>query len=246
MSKRGPFDRCVAFELRDCVDGMLPPQNLNATLTFDGGAAMGTLEVPVDSVACVEGMYTCARARDIRYSLWSTVEDPLVSITPDGRKFVAMFLGDDALKLGDLNASGYVDIEDWARWNHQFQGGLIPTINPDDPCDPKPNPADQLQQHADFNGDGFVTAVDFSHLFTNFADGDDLACCLAAVSAGSGGPRMRISVAELLTAGMGSVVRYDSNNDGYVDVYEAGLSAPEASPVKPVARPTRTQRFGKR
>jgi hypothetical protein len=217
----------------------LPDRDLIADLTFETAFAPATLEVPV-GLPCMEGAYDCARAKDIRYSLWSTVWAPdKVYITPNGRRFVAEFIGDDALLLGDLNDSGYVDLDDWARWNYQFLTADIPLI-PDPPCGPPPpDPTDQLQQHADFSGDGYVTALDFSHIYTHFAWGDDEMCCYDGVGAPASGPRMRIPVAELELMGLPNAAGYDRNNDGWVDAAEVGLLPPKKRPdFEPAVRPT--------
>ena len=223
----GPFDRCMAFQMFDC-DGILPNQDFITPLEMVMANGATAVEVPVGA-PCEEGAYTCAQAKDIRYSLRRMVEGSgKVDITPDGRMFVINFVSADALLLGDLNGDGWVDIEDWSRWNYQFLGGMIPTI-PVNPCDGPPDPTDQLQQHGDYNGDGFVTGIDFSHLHENYAKGNDPECCAKAITMGSG-PRLTISVAELEDMGIVDAAQYDSNGDGQVDGYEVGL-ADEPTPV---------------
>jgi len=224
----GPFDRCMQFEMRDC-DGVLPDQDFITPLEMVMANGVTIVDVPVGTPDCEEGFYTCAQAKDIRYSLRRTVEGPgKVDITPDGRMFVLNFVGADALLLGDLDANGWVDIDDWARWNYQLLGGMIPTI-PVNPCDGPPDPTDQLQQHGDYSGDGFVTGIDFSHLHEHYAQSDDPACFAMGLAMGSD-PRLTIPVAELEDMGIVDAAQYDSNGDGQVTGYEVGLTD-EPTPV---------------
>lgn len=224
---KGPFTRCVAVELEDC-DGVLPAQDVSGPFTFVNGLATGQLDLPVPS-ACVAGKYTCGRAKDIRFSLWSTVNAPNVSIAPDGKSFLASWVGADALVLGDVDNSGACDVLDWIIWMGQFLNPSTIPSAPADVCSPFPDPTDPAQQYADLTGDGIVSAFDFSLLYLNNIQVDDPACCVkvtaGAAPMAAAQPLVinRVSIAQLKAMGMAGAAALDSNGDGFVD--KADMSA---------------------
>ena len=221
-----PHNRCIDFEFADC-DGALPMAPLQTVLTFVGGIGVGTLEIPDPPLSpCVPGAYTCARARDARASVWSRVEGPSY-VYISGTEYYAVFLGDDALRLGNVDFDGDVDILDWIIWQGQFLGlDPIPTIDPNAPCDLPWDP------YADVSGDGLVSAVDYGHLYVNAFAEDDSSCCAKSRSPGKigSGAQWRISVAQLEAMGLGYAVEFDYNGDGYVDSYDANLPVPLPDP----------------
>lgn len=221
VSKKS-FDRCCLFELADCK-GNLPAQAVKGTLTFVNGVASGDLEMPTPD-PCVDipkATYDCARAKDFRHSLWSTVGSDKVGIV--GTKFSAVFLGDDALRLGNLNGDSYIDILDWVIWQFKL---MNPAALPAEDCsDPLPNLAMLANQSADVTGDGKISAADYGHLYVNNYQEDDKLCCAPNPMAGSSGPVTRVSVKALRGLGMGYGVAFDYNRDGYIDANDMVLSA---------------------
>lgn len=217
-----PFDRCVLVEVADCT-GNLPAQTTKGTLTFVDGVAKGVLDLKVPE-PCVQGTYNCARAKDFRHSLWSGVSTADPNGFIDGTVFKVKFVGDDALRLGNLNGDMYIDIVDWVIWRGQF---LTPQPLPAEDCtDPLPNLAIPANQSADVSGDAKVTAIDYGHIYVNNFQEDDSPCCLIAGVrlAGGAGPRTRIAVSELKDMGLGYAAAFDANGDGYVDVADIQLS----------------------
>ncbi len=227
----GPFDRCVQFEFEDC-NQVLDPQVASGVLTFTGGVAQGELLLNVPSPCLAEQEpyeWTCARAKDVRFSLWSMVEAPKVHI--DGVVYRALFLGADALVLGDLDNSGGCDIVDWLIWMLQFTGTPVPPL-PANLCDPFPDPTDPAQQIADLTGDGLVTAFDFSHLYLNNGKSDDLACCVVPRSSNASASvvaapllRTRLAVPQLGALNLAAAAKFDLNKDGYIDQADMKLYA---------------------
>jgi len=224
------FERCVEFELEDC-DKVLPPASVYGEVAFVAGVGQATLSIPIGS-QCVEGEYDCARARDIRYSLWSTVEGSgKIGVTPDKKAFYAVFCAEDSLVLGNLNGDTYIDVADWIIWMLEFTGQMpIPPIG-EDVCNPFPDPTDPAQQVSDINGDGRTTAADYAHIYANMWAEDDAGCCpplrmalMAADGVSAPGPLSRISIAQLNAMGLGAAASLDYNRDGFVGVADMVLA----------------------
>lgn len=233
----GPLDRCVQVQMYDCK-GVLAPQSPAGVFSFVGGTATTTLYLNVPG-ACdpTKQPYTwsCARAKDLRFSLWSTVEGPS-KVFIDGTVYRALFLGDDALVLGDMDNSGGCDIVDWLVWMLQFTNPAAIPPAPADVCLPFPDPANPAQQYADLTGDGLVTAFDFSHLYLNNGKADD-ALCPACEPAGEPDATpikpvllTKVAVPQLKALGLAAAARFDLNNDGFIDKADMGLytKAPKA------------------
>jgi hypothetical protein len=96
-----PFTRCIEFELTD-ADGTITAST-SETLTFTNGQATAVVEVP-----CAVGG-DCVLARDPLHTLRSTGE-----LSIFGNQFVAG--GFSALRGGDLNDDGVVDILDFGHY----------------------------------------------------------------------------------------------------------------------------------
>jgi hypothetical protein len=223
----GPFDRCVQVQMYDC-DGVLAPQAPYGVFTFTGGVATADLYLDVPAVcdpAEIPYEYTCARAKDLRFSLWSTVEGSS-KVFIDGTVYKALFLGDDALVLGDMDNSGGCDIVDWLIWMLQFTNPASIPPPPSAPCIPFPNPA--AVQYADLTGDGLVTAFDFSHLYLNNGKADDPICCVVSEATPDATPIApvivnRIAVPQLGALGLSAAAKFDLNKDGYIDKADMAL-----------------------
>ncbi|MCL4222371.1 MAG: hypothetical protein KJZ65_13485 [Phycisphaerales bacterium] len=199
----GPFDRCITFELTP-VSG--PVVTVSETMTFNGGIAVGLIEVPC-------GTYTCITARDGLHTLRSTDSDDfLVS----GTYFVSDFRGGDELIGGNLNADTYIDILDFGILVGQFGQ----TVGAGAPCG-------TVGPHADITGDGSVTTGDFTFVQINFLKFNEALCTApmpwagAARSTDVGEPVARpvtsISVEELRRLGLEDLVAADLNEDGMLD-----------------------------
>ncbi len=118
----GSFDRCITFELRP--DGGGASIEVEATLTFTGGLAAQTIEVPC-------GLYDCAAARDTLHTLRSRDDEDFGIV---GTNYVCDFTStgttDDSLVGGNLNDDEYIDILDFGVFIGQY--GLM--LDPNTPC----------------------------------------------------------------------------------------------------------------
>jgi hypothetical protein len=226
-------DRCIRFELwANGCPGTTPDLTIDQVITFSGGMATA---VPID-VPC--GDYGCITARDRLHTLRST---STLAVNLSGQ-YETSFTGRRAdepggalgnanrLLGGNLNDDRFIDILDFGIWAGQFNGNYG-TGN---------TTCSTTAPHADVNGDGFVTTVDFTFVQINFLDAHQANCCGqpgfmdggddgsgpgfhpdAGGVAWQGGaddrPVTRISVRELKRRGMHDAARGDVNQDGWLD-----------------------------
>ncbi len=200
----GPFQRCITFELTP-VSG--PVVTVSETMTFNGGVAVGFIEVPC-------GDYTCITARDGLHTLRSTDSD---DFGVSGTFFVSDFsdAGDELLG-GNLNGDTYIDILDFGILVGQFGQ----TVGADTDCM-------FVGPHADITGDGQVTTGDFTFIQINFLEFNEALCTAPMPAFGgtrfadAGDPVARpvtsISVDELHRLGLEDLVAADLNDDGMLD-----------------------------
>jgi hypothetical protein len=205
------FDRCITFELSPAGGG--PAVVVSEVMTFTGGLASGTIEVPC-------GDYDCITARDTLHTLRRTDTDDFAIVGP---AYVADFTSsglsdDDSLLGGNFNDDPYIDILDFGVFIGQFGT----SVGADTTC-ATPAP------HADASGDGDVSAADFSFISTQFLFASELDCDGAPIMTGDGqgmvsidavrvgGPVASITVRELVRRGQGGLARGDLNRDGVLD-----------------------------
>lgn len=209
-----PIDRCITFELfrADCTSIVF-----DQTLTFTGGLASAVLDVPC-------GDYTCVTAVDALHGLRRVDDDGDFAIV--GAQYVCDFTAsgttNDAIVGGNLNGDEFVDILDFGVFVVEY--GVDYGSGDTDCLTAAP--------HADVNGDGLVAAADFTFIQVNFLAFAESPCCVMMTAQerrhgrigvnalGTGGPVRSISVAQLRTNGLGSLVPADLNRDGYLDVLD--------------------------
>jgi hypothetical protein len=208
----GPITRCISLDLAEC--GGSGHAHADQVLTFTGGVATGTVPVPC-------GHYTCAGARDTLHSLRRTDS----SFHVDGTHYSASFTGARALRGGNLNADGFIDIFDFGA----YVGAFAATYGSGDTTCATPVP------HADLSGDGVVSMPDFTFIQINFLATDDAPCCPPITplhrgggggggNGGGGSPRASISLAEARAMGL-DLSRSDLNHDGVVDARDLVIFA---------------------
>jgi Thrombospondin type 3 repeat len=234
------YIRCIRFELfpSDCS----PPLVIERDVVFNGAIAEPiVLEVPC-------GDYDCMTARDPKHSLRRTD----LEFGAFERRYSATFVGDDALRPGNLFQTGneyrYIDILDFAVLLARYGSHT----DVDTPCG-------YAGRHADLTGDGQVSLSDLALLLANFGSVQDDNCCgLSWRDSGEDGspraanvesdeaileaygvmpgitpariwrgptPRSSITVGELFALGLTDLVAADLNRDGVVDLTDVGCAA---------------------
>jgi hypothetical protein len=197
----GPFMRCVEFELTDAsgvITGIA-----SETLVFTNGESAAMIEVPCGA----EG--DCVLARDPLHTLRSIGDLTIVGTQYVTENFVA-------LRGGDLNDDGVVDILDFGHYLYQLDTN--PNPGPDTDCD-------TVGPHADMVGDGVVFTADFTMIQVNYLQVDEV--CQTTLKAGERRasarsqmrpqPRTSVTVRELERMGLGHLAVADLNHDGIVD-----------------------------
>ena len=223
----GPYVRCIYFWLfMDCYhDPILVMVDLVFGPPFEFvGKATEVLKVP-------KGQYDCVAAKDPLHTLRSTDGPPILCV---GNSLVVEFHGDPLLGgnwliNGNLDCNDHIDIVDFGLFLFQF-GGILPV---DTPCGTP-------QPHADFNGDGFVNALDFAFIAMNFMEESKDACCDDPTSGWRGEPTYSITLKDLRLRGLGHLAVADLNGDGVLDqedmVEFMNGSVPDMTPVREVKR----------
>lgn len=197
------FDRCITFDFfgAGCP---APAATVNAVITFTN--RVGTVTIPVPC-----GSYTCVTARDRLHSLRRTANPSHFGIS--GLNYVANFVNDgplnnDALIGGNLNDDQYIDILDFGAYVNQF-GATYGSVN---------TTCSTPFFHADINGDGSVTILDYSFISINFLTFREADCCGTPL-VGDFGPISDISVFELAARGDWDIARSaDLDRDGRVNL----------------------------
>ncbi len=217
----GPLIRCITFEFHRCgvvLDSVSQEIEFGGPFTFPGMAENVQVLAP-------PGPWECVTARDELHTLRSTAPD----FSDDGITFSASWLGSRALGghwlvSGNLNDDDFIDILDYSIYNANFGISFADTD------------CTVLPFHADINGDGIVTAADFTFIQVNFLAPSEPNCCglPGANAPDSPGPRMEISVQELHQRQLGHLAVADVNHDGMVDIQDMILFAEQIDvPVKP-------------
>jgi hypothetical protein len=193
------FTRCIRFELYACPN--TTPVIVDAEVAFTGGLATDA-EV---FVPC--GVYNCVTARDRKHTLRRTDE----SFGTLGNNYDAHFTGLDRLIGGNLNDDAYNDILDFGGFIGQFNQN----VGANTPCN-------LAGIHADFSGNGFVLAEDYTYIANNFLIAREASCCGLGDSGGAvpdePGPITAITVRELNARGLHKLAAGDLNHDGWLDL----------------------------
>jgi len=207
----GSLTRCIVFELWNCT---APPvmTEVAAELTFTDGVAEQDVPIPA-------GSYDCVVARDPLHTLSRT----LTGLEPAGSLYVADFVAAGKPLLGgNLNDDGWIDILDFGHyvvlWSTLYGTG-------DTDCD-TPAP------HADINGDGLVTTIDFTFISIHFLSQAEPGCC-GLYRAQSQAPVTAIPVADLEKHGLSRLRTADLNRDGWLDAQDIAAFLRGARPPQP-------------
>jgi hypothetical protein len=188
-----PLTRCITFELWDC--GMPSSVMHKTEITFNGGAASASIDVPC-------GNYSCVTARDELHTLRRTADG--IDFQIIGTQYVANFV--DPLLGGNLNGDSFIDILDYGVFSWQFGPGGGSTNCSD------------VYPHADINGNSIVNSEDFSFIQINFLKSDDADCCSGPNPMGpADGPVLSISLSELRRLGLEELAIGDLNGDAVLD-----------------------------
>jgi hypothetical protein len=186
-----------------------------ADVTFTDHDSNGA--TPVRGTATFDancGVYDCVTVRDTLHSLRRTISAaPEFTIVGTQYSIESTSSGanDDSLIGGNANDDRFVDILDFGTFAGQF--GSSPGGNT--PCPP-------AGPHTDFDGDGDVTAFDYTFIAANFLLSREVSCDSTLDLGGNDvhdedGPITRISVRELQQRGLGHLIRADFNHDGWLD-----------------------------
>jgi hypothetical protein len=213
------FSRCITFTAHNCVTD--DEYVVNQVLSFTGGIATDTIEVPCDVV------WHCLTAKDLLHTLASNV-----TLGTSGTNYTAEFTAaeDADLLCGDATNDNLVDVLDFGALFGQF---LMPTDANTDCSDVPPPPF-----HTDFTGDGVIDTPDFICLQDNFLEvGDDTDdCSPPSVLGGNNNlPLPNIGVDRLARqVGRNAALAADVDRNGVVDVRDLnrfaeknGLFVPE-------------------
>lgn len=216
-----PVTRCIEFSFYNCNDPLQPVVTSSKVIGFTNGLANSV------SVRIPSGTFTCIEASDTLHTLASTSPD----FSIDGVSYAGTFLGNpffggDALRGGNLNGDGFIDIIDFALLFQQI--GLVISSN---------TSCSDVAPHADFSGNGFVSTEDFNVLRFNFGRSDVRRCCVAPTANALSldtprGPILSISAEELEQVGLGYLMDADLNNDGWLDLDDMNLISADDRPTR--------------
>ncbi len=148
--------RCVEFDFWTCP-GEAPAHSVSVPVTFVAGQATGV----VVSAPCLA--YTCVTARDPLH----TLRRANGAIVPDGGQLTVAFTGAMSLVGGDLTGDGAIDGQDAAA----FLAAYASNYGSGDVACGASAP------QADVNGDGVVTAADYTYVQIHAGQTSDAPCC---------------------------------------------------------------------
>lgn len=206
----GPFTRCITFAL----DSPGCTTFVEQEMTFTNGAATATFDIPC-------GAYTCITATDRLHTLRRRADVGNFNIV--GTNYIASFTGSDALLGGNVNDDDVIDVLDFGGFIGQFNMNYGTA---DTTCATTP-------LHADFSGDGLVTAADFSFIFASFFQFREPDCC-GNQSNQPGDPVIDITTDELVNRKLAHLVVADLNHDARLNLEDVQAFLAGARPTCPV------------
>lgn len=205
VSAGGAMTRCMTFGVYGSGPCALAA-TVSTDVVFVGGAGIATFDVPC-------GLYTGITATDAKHTLRRTNASGAFSIS--GRNYTSAFTSGRALQGGNVNNDAFIDILDFGGYIGQF--GSNPGA--DSTCS-------LSGLHADFNGDGSVSTVDFNFItfgFLNAREADPCGGLIQVDPNQPGGPRQSVSVSDLETMGLRAYALADRNLDGQVDTSDVQM-----------------------
>ncbi len=180
--------------------------------------------------------WSCIEVGDPKHTLRSTSSVECIN----DEAWYAAFKGSPAISPishwligGNINGDVRIDIADFTAYisavvnigSYDSNGDTIPDGSSD--CSTSPT-----EIHADINGDGLISIIDFSFIAINFFGNDKARCeeticdkgaSAAAVSPYDTRPRARMSVKELVDEGLLNAAAADFDGDGFVDIVDMSL-----------------------
>ena len=174
-----------------CIDLAIGGHAVKRVFTFNGGLAFESLQVPVAN-------YSCATADDDLHSLISRA-----SVSIQGTDYAVAFVGDAALRNGDLTDDNTIDVTDWGI----AVVAIGSTASVDTDCT-------TAGFHIDFDGNGVVNSADGEFILSRFLSLGETSC--SGGGAATGG-RDSITVASLAELVGSAAVTADLNGDAIVD-----------------------------
>lgn len=214
----GSQTRCLIFTLHGAGCAMSMTQNVDVNFTNGLGSTTFTLaECFVPAAVSV---------RDARHTLsrYAAAGAGVLSVS-DPNAMIALFTNaaGGALVGGNVNDDQFVDILDFGG----YIGQLGQSLGASTPCSTS-------GLHADFNGDGVVSAADFTFVSSNFLSSSESGACSSPVIAQPnqpGGPTTDVDVFELAAHGMWTEARADVNRDGRLNVEDVVFAGMHGVPT---------------
>ena len=215
-----PLIRCMEFNVSRCGSIGDIPTITHAEVQLGqpsniAGHGTAVFEVPA-------GNWECITARDPWHSLGSSCQLECVdNVYHATFKGAPEFSECSWLVNGNLNGDSVIDILDFVT----FMSINDQPVPPGTSCDMQPPASDGSgQKHGDINGDGVVDLLDFSFIAVNFfADdkgGCDTVCGVSAASSLQRGPRIEVTLRELVHRGFDPefVRSIDINDDQRINL----------------------------
>jgi hypothetical protein len=203
----GPLDRCITFDFYTSASCTTPAYSVERVLTFTGGTATTIFS----TVPC--GAYTALAVRDRLHTLRRVGSAAPAFDATNPASLVALFTGgsDKALKGGNVNNDGFIDILDFGG----YIGRLSQSPGADTSCSTSPI-------HPDFSGNGSIGTEDYTFIQSNFFSAGDPDPCGPLAS---GSPITDISVIDLIARGDWDIARGDLNLDGRLNAEDIAFLA---------------------
>ena len=225
----GPLTRGIEFSVSDC--GAANPESITASANVNFGFPFNIPGHGVAQVKIPSGNYMCLEARDPLHTLNATCTLTCEVIEQKGSVWFSSFKGTKDLSdtchwlvNGNLNGLdgdgiGRIDVIDYVVYLAAGANNPIPGGN---------TPLGTVGPHADINGDGIVSLLDFSFILVNLFNTDkagcDAICSPSAAAPIVAGGRESITLRELAEMGLGREgITADLDHNGVVNTADMAL-----------------------